>query len=240
MIAQGRNHEMLAHVNAAGTRRPLSDDMVRQKGRPVVTLIPETREPLQGTVEAEHISEAADRPPPDGPGSGRPRRLGFEDYVAARGSSLVRFAALLTGDRHRAEDLVQEALARTYLRWDRIRRVDNPDVYVRRLLINASRSWWRRRANRELPVERTVDRPAPGDMGAESAERDLMRRLIARLPHRQRAVLVLRYYEDLDDITISEVLDCNPVTVRTHAMRALNALRKQYGAVAVPRHGRIS
>lgn len=234
--------------------RPLSDDMVRRKGQPVVTLIPETREPLQATVDTgtdDHPPAAAEHGHGHEHGYDHDRkhehehgqktgRLGFEDYVAARGSSLVRFAALLTGDRHRAEDLVQEALARTYLRWDRIRRADNPDVYVRRLLVNASRSWWRRRANRELPVERTADRPAPGDMGAESAERDLMRRLIARLPHRQRAVLVLRYYEDLDDVAISQVLDCNPVTVRTHAMRALRALRKQYGAGAVPRHGRIS
>jgi RNA polymerase sigma-70 factor (sigma-E family) len=203
----------------------------------VVILVSDTRERAD---EPAGAGERADAERSDDPG-GRPApvRIGFEEYVAARGSALVRFAILLTGDLHRAEDLVQDALARTYLRWGRIRRVDNPDVYVRRLLVNASRSWWRRRTNRELPVERAAERPAPGDMGAESAERDALRRLIATLPHRQRAVLVLRYYEDLDDITISEILDCSPVTVRTHAMRALNALRKHYGAGAVPGHGRI-
>jgi RNA polymerase sigma-70 factor (sigma-E family) len=149
----------------------------------------------------------------------------FEDYVAARGAGLVRFAILLTGDPHRAEDLVQEALAKAYLRWHRIRRADNPDVYVRRLLVNGSRHWWRRRSSHELPVERTADRLAPGDIGAELAERDVMRRLISALPHRQRAVLVLRYYEDLDDASIAAILGCAPATVRTHAMRALNALR---------------
>jgi len=150
----------------------------------------------------------------------------FEEYVAARGAGLVRFAKLLTGDLHRAEDLVQDALARAYLRWGSIRRTDQPDVYVRRLLVNASRSWWRRRSNRERPA----DRPASGDLSTESAERDAMRRLIATLPHRQRAVLVLRYYEDLDDVTIAAILDCSPVTVRTHAKRALDMLRKRYGA----------
>lgn len=152
----------------------------------------------------------------------------FEEYVAARGTALLRFTTLLTGDRHRAEDLVQDALARAYLRWGRIRRSDNPDVYLRRMLVNAARSWWRRASNRELPVERTGDPAAPGDIGTEWAERDALRRSIARLPYRQRAVLVLRYYEDLDDATIAEILDCAPVTVRTHAFRGLAALRKEW------------
>ncbi|MET7395390.1 SigE family RNA polymerase sigma factor [Dactylosporangium sp. NPDC005572] len=149
----------------------------------------------------------------------------FEAYVAARGAALVRFAILLTGDDQRAEDLVQDALAKAYLRWGRIRRADSPDVYLRRLLVNAARSWWRRGANREVPIEHVVDRPAPGDLGGEAADRDQLWRLIVRLPHRQRAVIVLRYYEDLDDATIAEILDCEPVTVRTHAMRALQRLR---------------
>jgi RNA polymerase sigma-70 factor (sigma-E family) len=77
--------------------------------------------------------------------------LTFEAYAAARGAALVRFAMLLTGDDHRAEDLVQDALTKAYLRWPRIRRTDNPDVYLHRLVINGSRSWWRRRVNRESP-----------------------------------------------------------------------------------------
>jgi RNA polymerase sigma-70 factor (sigma-E family) len=157
----------------------------------------------------------------------------FESYVATRGPALIRFASRLTGSQHRAEDLVQDALAKAYQRWDSIQRKDQPDVYLRRMLINAARSWWRPRSNRELPVEtplgdRAEDRADDRDVGKESAERDEMWRLIGSLPPRQRAVLVLRYYEDLDDNTIAAILDCSPVTVRTHAMRALDVLRTHF------------
>jgi len=152
----------------------------------------------------------------------------FEEYAAARGAALLRFATLLTGDRHRAEDLVQDALAKTYLRWERIRRSDQPDVYVRRILANASRSWWRRRSSHELPTNSHPDGPGPRDPADGVAERDIMRRLIARLPQRQRVVLVLRYYEDLDDATIAAIMGCRQVTVRTHAMRGLQTLRDRY------------
>jgi RNA polymerase sigma-70 factor (sigma-E family) len=163
---------------------------------------------------------------PENDATAREMPITFEAYVAARGAALLRFAGLLTGDPYRAEDLVQDALAQAYLRWDRIRRADQPDVYVRRVLVNGSRAWWRRRTNHELPVERTGDHEAPGDVSAESAERDAVRRMIAELPHRQRAVLVLRYYEDLDDAAIAEILECSTATVRTHAMRALHRLRQ--------------
>jgi RNA polymerase sigma-70 factor (sigma-E family) len=204
----------------------------------LVTFSP-TRQPVRFADTPRDGAAAADGAAADAPAAGPPAAApaapGFEEYVAARGAGLVRFAILLTGDDHRAEDLVQEALARAYLRWHWIGRADHPDVYVRRMLVNASRSWWRRRTNRELPVERTGDRPAAGDLGAESAERDAVWRLIVRLPHRQRAVLVLRYYEDLDDATIADILDCSTATVRTHAMRALNVLRERYGVDATTR-----
>jgi RNA polymerase sigma-70 factor (sigma-E family) len=155
----------------------------------------------------------------------------FEEYAAARGPALVRFAALLTGDDHRAQDLAQDVLARAYVRWRRISRAERPDVYVRRMLVNANRTWWRRRSSREVPTDRSVELVAARDFGAEAAERDAMWRLIVMLPERQRAVLVLRYYEDLDDATIAEILDCSAVTVRTHAMRALTTLRERCGAL---------
>jgi RNA polymerase sigma-70 factor (sigma-E family) len=135
---------------------------------------------------------------------------------------------VLVGDQHRAEDLVQDALAKAYLRWNRIVRTDQPDVYLRRAVLNGSRSWWRRRVSRETPLDRPVDRAAPGDLGADAAERDALWRDLSRLPDRQRAVLVLRYYEDLDDATIADILGCTPVTVRTHALRALTTLRQHY------------
>ncbi|SCF09569.1 SigE family RNA polymerase sigma factor [Micromonospora mirobrigensis] len=154
----------------------------------------------------------------------------FEEYVGSRGPALIRLARLLTGDQHRAEDLTQDVLAKAYLHWRKISRADRPDVYVRRMLVNANASWWRRRSNREQATDTFAERPQPGDLGGEAATRDEMWRLILGLPDRQRAVLVLRYYEDLDDATIAQILDCSPVTVRTHAMRALAHLRERVGA----------
>ncbi|GAB3351918.1 SigE family RNA polymerase sigma factor [Micromonospora halotolerans] len=154
----------------------------------------------------------------------------FEEYVGSRGPALLRLARLLTGDAHRAEDLTQDVLARAYVHWRKIARADRPDVYVRRMLVNANSSWWRRRSSRELAVDTFAERPERGDLGGEAADRDEMWRLIRALPDRQRAVLVLRYYEDLDDATIAQILDCSPVTVRTHAMRALAQLRERCGA----------
>ena len=87
---------------------------------------------------------------------------------------------------------MQEALAKAYLRWSNIRRADDPEVYVRRLILNGSRSWWRRRTNREVPVERAPDATAPGDLSLETADRDELWRLVAALPLKQRAVVVLR------------------------------------------------
>jgi len=161
----------------------------------------------------------------------------FEEYVRARGPALVRLARLLTGDDHRAEDLAQDALARAFVHWRRVSRADRPDVYVRRMLVNANASWWRRRSSTERPTDRAVDHVAAGDHGAEAVERDAMWRLVLALPERQRAVLVLRYYEDLDDATIAEILDCSQVTVRTHAMRGLATLRERYGVTQPTRSG---
>ncbi|MFI6254676.1 SigE family RNA polymerase sigma factor [Micromonospora zamorensis] len=156
----------------------------------------------------------------------------FEEYVGSRGPALFRLARLLTGDEHRAEDLTQEVLSQAYVHWRKISRADRPDVYVRRMLVNANNSWWRRRSSRELVVDTFADRAQRGDLGREAADRDEMWRLILGLPERQRAVLVLRFYEDLDDATIAQILDCSPVTVRTHAMRALANLRERCGAPA--------
>jgi RNA polymerase sigma factor (sigma-70 family) len=97
-------------------------------------------------------------------------------------------------------------------------------VYLRRMLINAQLSWRRKRSSAEAPA--VLSEPVDStDIGSESAERDAVWRLIVRLPPKQRATIVLRYYEDLDDVAIAEILGCSPVTVRTHAMRALAALR---------------
>jgi RNA polymerase sigma-70 factor (sigma-E family) len=149
----------------------------------------------------------------------------FEEYAYARGPALIRLARLLTGDRHLAEDLVQDVLARAYARWRRIGRLDQPDRYVRRMLVNAHHSWWRRRSSHELTVPVFPDRPGRADEAATVAERDAMWRHVAALPARQRTVIVLRYYEDLDDAAIAELMGCSAGTVRTHAKRALTTLR---------------
>ena len=151
----------------------------------------------------------------------------FEEYVGSRGPALLRLARLLTGDTHRAEDLTQDVLARAYVHWRRIARADRPDVYVRRMLVNANTSWWRRRSNRELAVDTFADRPQRGDLGGEAADRDEMWGLIRALPDRQRTVLVLRYYEDLPDGEIAEVLGCAVGTVRSSISRALATLRAE-------------
>jgi RNA polymerase sigma-70 factor (sigma-E family) len=157
----------------------------------------------------------------------------FEEYVRARGPALLRFARALTGNAHAAEDLVQEALGRAYLRWDRITRQDRPDVYLRRTVLNIHVSWWRRRSNREVPsdtasvVDQLPSTGSGGDPSDAATERDAAWREVRQLPVRQRAVIILRYYEDLDDTVISQVLGCSVPTVRTHARRALATLRSR-------------
>ena len=152
----------------------------------------------------------------------------FDEYVRVRGPALVRLAWLIAGDRHLGEDLVQEVLTRAYPRWRKIISGGQPDVYLRRMLVNAHVSWRRKRSSGEVAdgVER-VERADRADIGTEAAERDAAWRLINRLPPKQRMAIVLRYYDDLDDAAIAEILDCSPATVRTHLMRGLTALRQR-------------
>ncbi|MEV4618770.1 SigE family RNA polymerase sigma factor [Asanoa sp. NPDC049573] len=158
----------------------------------------------------------------------------FEEYVLTRGPALVRLARLLAGDDHRADDLVQEVLARAYPRWARIARADDPDRYVRRMLVNARNSGWRRAMRRREVSLTGFDTLPASASGVDSADRDALWRLVAGLPARQRAALVLRYYEDLDDAAIAEILGCSAVTVRTHVMRAIATLRAQVGPAGFP------
>lgn len=153
----------------------------------------------------------------------------FEEFVTARGAALLRFALMLTGDRHQAEDLVQSVLAKAYVRWARVAGMSRPEAYLKRVLVNENLRWWRRLSSRELPVAVPADGAVGPDDAGSHAAREAAWALLRRLPSRQRAVLVLRYYEDLDDATIAQILDCSPVTVGTHAMRALAHLRERCG-----------
>jgi RNA polymerase sigma-70 factor (sigma-E family) len=164
---------------------------------------------------------------PVGSGSGGLVRLGsvdvpFEDFVVARGPALVRFAHGLSGDRHLAEDLVQEVLARVAERWSRLER---PEAYLRAALCRELVSWRRRRSHGERPGE-VPDRVGPGSADGV-VERDAVWRLLATLQARQRAVLVLRYWEGLPDREIAGLLGCSEGTVRSSAARAFAVLRAQ-------------
>jgi RNA polymerase sigma-70 factor (sigma-E family) len=157
--------------------------------------------------------------------------LRFEDYAAGHGPALLRLAYLLTGDSHTAEDLLQAALLQVYRNWRRVERADNPDAYVRRTLVNTALSWRRRRGWWERPtLTGRLPAAAPPvttrDVLADGvADRDRLWRMLGRLSPRARTVLVLRYYEDVDDATIAATLGVTPVTVRVTASRALAALR---------------
>jgi RNA polymerase sigma-70 factor (sigma-E family) len=152
----------------------------------------------------------------------------FEEFVQARSGSLMRTAMLLTGqNRVEAEDLLQLALERAYRHWPRVSQSGEPERYIRRILANASADRWRRLARRPEQVLPPADGvPGVPDHAAEVADRDYLLRALAALPPRQRAVLVLRYFDDLPEAEIAEMLGCSLGTVKSHAARALSRLRE--------------
>ncbi len=150
----------------------------------------------------------------------------FRDFVAARSAALLRTAYLLAGDWATAEDLVQITLTKTYLAWRRLGSIEAVEPYARRVLVNTSTSWWRRRWHGERPTDVLPDRPAP-DRLDESLERDALWRHVKRLPTGQRAVLVLRFYEDLSEAETARLLGVSVGTVKSQCARALAALRNR-------------
>jgi RNA polymerase sigma-70 factor (sigma-E family) len=153
-------------------------------------------------------------------------RQQFEEFMTSRWASLVRLAFGLTGDRWLAEDLAQTALASAYASWWRVRRADDPDAYVRRILINASKSRWRRSRVAEQAAAPQAEVPDPAaDPATAIGERSALLTALGALPPRQRAVVVLRYWEDLSDAQAAALLGCAASTVRSQAARALAKLR---------------
>ncbi len=149
----------------------------------------------------------------------------FEEFARARLPAVLAFATVLTGQRATAEDLAQEVLIRVHARWDRIGQLDRPEMYVRKMILNEFLSW-RRRSWRLVPAgDNQLTTGSAPDHATGYAEHAAMLAEIARLPRRQRAVLVLRYYEDRSDAEIAELLGCAPGSVRAYASRALAALR---------------
>ncbi|MEV6285453.1 SigE family RNA polymerase sigma factor [Kribbella sp. NPDC051770] len=151
----------------------------------------------------------------------KPDRVEFEDFVSTRYGGLLRTAYLLTQDRALAEDLVQTTLARCWLIWQRI---DDPSGYVHRTMVNTYTAWWRRRWNGEYPTEELPQHGADGGQGGVEISADLSSAL-RRLPRRMRAVVVLRFYEDLSEAETARILGCSVGTVKSQTSRALAKLR---------------
>ena len=154
------------------------------------------------------------------------RDADFTAFVRARGAALSRTAYFLAGDQHLAEDLVQTALAETYVRWHAIR--GDAEPYARRALVSANAAWWRRRSASEVPVHATPDAPGPDDTAAV-AERERVLAALRLLPARQRAALVLRFYDDLSEADTARAMGCSPGSVKRHTARGLDKLRRLLG-----------
>src|SRR5438128_2037098 len=148
----------------------------------------------------------------------------FRDYVTARGRALLRTAYLLTGNLADAEDLVQAALAKTYLAWDRIEDRGALDGYVRRAMVNTHISWWRRRRVQEFPTDELPDQ-AVADHARESDMAEVVRRALDRLPQRMRTAVMLRYFEDMTEPEIAAALGISLGTVKSTVSRAVAKLR---------------
>ncbi|MBB6628106.1 SigE family RNA polymerase sigma factor [Nocardioides sp. KIGAM211] len=155
--------------------------------------------------------------------SGSGDAVGFDEFVAARSGGLLRTAYLLTHDHALAEDLLQTALAKAWFAWSRIE--GRPEPYVRKVLVNTYASWWRRRWNGELATEELPERGGGAD-GTDTADagHDLWRAM-ERLPRRMRAVVVLRYFEDLTEAETARLLGCSVGTVKSQTSKAFAKLR---------------
>lgn len=152
-------------------------------------------------------------------------RMEFDAYVRARGRSLERLAFLLCGNHHTAEDLTQTALAKAFVRWRRIGSLEHPDAYVRQILVRTYMSEQRRRSAREVVTILVPDKPEPmADAAYDPRQRQWLLRLVSALPPRAKAVVVLRYYEDLDNAAIAQLLGISESAVRSTASRALAKL----------------
>jgi RNA polymerase sigma-70 factor (sigma-E family) len=162
------------------------------------------------------------------PSAGRSARdAEFEQYMAARQPSLLRTAYLLTGDRHAAEDLVQTSLAKLYLSWDKVQRRELVDGYVRRIMVNENNSLWRRAWKRREVSTDSIPDHAGVDDRHDHGERSALWEFVQTLPRKQRAVVVLRYYEDLSEAEVAETLGISVGTVKSQSSRALAALRER-------------
>jgi RNA polymerase sigma-70 factor (sigma-E family) len=153
----------------------------------------------------------------------------FVEFAAAALPRLLRFGHVLTGNPAAAEDLVQSALARAWRAW-RLRRIDDPQAFVRKVMVNSFASWYRRRGIREIVTANPADRAVTEDGTQRIDERDAVWRALHMLPARQRAVIVLRYYEELSEREIAAVMGTSAGTVKSQSARALRRLAQLLAA----------
>ncbi|TVT19477.1 SigE family RNA polymerase sigma factor [Amycolatopsis rhizosphaerae] len=152
----------------------------------------------------------------------------FEEFSREQLPGLVRFAAVLSGDRDLAQDIVQDALVRAHARWKRVSETERPDLYLRKMVVNGYLSWRRRWYQRSVRVVEDTSRFDEGqvaDPATRIADHEQLAALLAGLSRPQQAAIVLRFYEDRDDGEIAEVLGCALGTVRSHISRGLSILR---------------
>lgn len=157
----------------------------------------------------------------------------FADFAAARAGALYRAAYLMVGDHALAEDLVQEALTKTYVAWRRLHDRANAEAYARKAITTTAITWWRRRAWHEKPRD-DVPEVAVDDHSDGVTEHDAMWSELQALPPRQRAAIVLRYYEDLTERETAEAMGCSIGTVKSQVFTGLEKLRARLGPTAVP------
>jgi RNA polymerase sigma-70 factor (sigma-E family) len=153
----------------------------------------------------------------------------FDGWAEAAGPSLLRFAHAVTGNSHDAADAAQDALIAVYARWVRLSRTGDPDSYARRVIVNRTISWWRKIGRRETAQLSETVGPVAADHAVASGDTAMAEALIRSLPARQRAAVVLRYFDDLGFAEIAAILGCPESTARSHVHRALARLREQFG-----------
>ena len=149
----------------------------------------------------------------------------FDDFVRNRSFKLLRSAYLLTGDQQLAEDLVQDALVRTFRSWNRLQRTENAEAYTRKVMYHLQVAWWRRDRVKEYSDEVIDDRASTHDPYDDVNRRMMLRKALTRLAPKQRAVIVLRFYEDLDVGQTAEILGCSQGTVKSQTAKAIKNLR---------------
>jgi RNA polymerase sigma-70 factor (sigma-E family) len=158
-------------------------------------------------------------------------RQDFTEFVAARSKQLIRLAYVLTGDQHSAEDLLQNSLVKAAAHWGRIHSA--PEAYVRRIMYREQVSWLRRRARRPETVVAQVPEPPAGEQPVSVEARLTLQDALRALPPRRRAVLVLRYLEDLSESQVADILGCSVGTVRSQTHKAVTQLRSALPSLGV-------